>query len=98
VLGTEDDPKYVIIKSEDKKEYPSDEKVKCQWTDYNVKTGQATTSEIEYDAAIYYNKDGFKPEIRTYYDGEYEDSISIVPTGYSGNKYNNHDGTNSTSE
>jgi len=81
----------------DKESYPSDYNIRYKWSEYDPKTGVGTNTEIEYPAAIYYNKAGLEPAVRTYYEG-HEDEISILPTGLSGNKYNNHDGTNSTSE
>ena len=86
------------IYSDDTNVYPSDEEVNYKFATYDPKTGKGETEEITYPAAIYYNKAGFEPAVRTYYNGEYENEISILPTGYSGNKYNNHDGTNSVSE
>lgn len=44
----------------------------------------------KYPGAIYYNKKGFDPEIRSY-DETTEDQITILPTGCSGQMYNTHD-------
>ena len=43
-----------------------------------------------YPGAIYYNKKGFDPEVRSY-DTTTEDQITILPTGCSGQMYNTHD-------
>lgn len=103
----EEEVTKVNIKSEDKNDYPSDYTVKYEWSEYDPTTGIEKNPKIEYPAAIYYNRDGLYPEIHSRYDAThkdygdktiYEDEISILPTGYSGNKYNNHDGTNSVSE
>lgn len=63
----------------------------------------------EYNGAIFFNKDGFDHAYRTYYSqeegiqntnkneeniyGNFADTISIEPTGQSGQSYNKHDGT-----
>ena len=93
-----DESSNEVIYSDDTNVYPSDEEVNYKFATYDPKTGKGETEEVTYPAAIYYNKAGFEPAVRTHYDGEYKDEISILPTGYSGNKYNNHDGTNSVSE
>lgn len=77
--------------------YPSDEWASHYTYDFNPGTGTNEQNEPqEYAAAIYYNKDGFKKETRTYYTGNYGDSIIIEPTGQSGNEYNIHDGSSNS--
>lgn len=75
--------------SEDKTIYPSDEKVEYTIYEYNPNNGTTTSSQIEYDAAIYYNKAGFDKSIRTR-DTRSGDNIQVAPTGISGNTYNTH--------
>lgn len=75
--------------SEDKTIYPSDEKIEYTIYQYNPNNGTTTPSQIEYDAAIYYNKAGFDKSVRTR-DTSSGDSIQVAPTGISGNTYNTH--------
>ena len=46
--------------------------------------------QYKYPGAIYYNKRGFDPRVRSY-DVTTEDKITILPTGCSGQMYNTHD-------
>lgn len=75
--------------SEDHTIYPSDEKVGYTIYEYNPNNGTTTSSQIEYDAAIYYNKAGFDKSVRTRYTSS-GDNIQVAPTGISGNTYNTH--------
>ena len=75
--------------SEDNTIYPSDEKVEYTIYEYNPNNGTTTSSQIEYDAAIYYNKAGFDKSVRTR-DASSGDNIQVAPTGISGNTYNTH--------
>ena len=75
--------------SEDHTIYPSDEKVGYTIYEYNPNNGTTTSSQIEYDAAIYYNKAGFDKSVRTRYTNS-GDNIQVAPTGISGNTYNTH--------
>lgn len=74
-----------------KVQLPSDTTATYTINKYNEDTGvnESKTSD-KYNAAIYYNAAGFKPEKRT--RSTYRDDISIKPTGQSGNKYNLHVG------
>lgn len=67
----------------------SDTKVKTYITKYDPASGRDITSEGNYDGAIYYNKAGFDPAVRSY-NTTMEDEISIRPTGTSGQKYTVH--------
>lgn len=98
-IENEDESKIISIVSTDSKNYPSDHTVKYEWSEYDAQSGVENRTEVEYPAAIYYNKAGFSPEIHTRYEGEeaYDDEISILPTGVSGNLYNNHIGDASVS-
>lgn len=54
------------------------------YKEYNPETG--LDEEIQsYPGAIYFNKDGFNPEVISHVDQE--DEVSILPTGTSGQKY-----------
>ena len=80
--------------------YPSDEKVDYTKYTYNPSTGELLESRVSYDAAIYYNKEGFDKTKRTRYDSEsqnvvFNDEIQVSPTGISGNSYNIHNSTSS---
>ena len=77
-------------------EYLSDEKATWKNSSYNEDTGEITTTSEVINGAIYYNKDGFNPKVRSHIDN-LENHIKIEPTGKSGLKYNNHtnDGTTS---
>ena len=50
--------------------------------------------EQEYNGAIYYNKEGFNPEIRSKID-DLNDEVSLLPTGSSGRKYIDHNAAGS---
>ena len=57
------------------------------YKEYNPETG--LDEEIQpYPGAIYFNKDGFNPEIISHV--EEKDEVSILPTGISGQKYITH--------
>lgn len=75
--------------SSDKIVYPSDETIKYTTYEYNPDNGTMSDSEIEYPAAIYYNKAGFDKSIRTR-DASTNDNIQVTPSGISGNTYNTH--------
>lgn len=75
--------------SSDKVVYPSDETIKYTTYEYNPDNGTMSDSEIEYPAAIYYNKAGFDKSIRTR-DASINDNIQVTPSGISGNTYNTH--------
>lgn len=77
--------------------YPSDEQVTYNKVTYDSETGETSTVQETYNGAIYYNKDGFKVEKRNFKEGTL-DQVSMLPTGYSGQEYNNHDGSGSTSK
>lgn len=73
-----------------------------EWRPYNGNIDEA----LKINAAIFYNKDAFDPQVdegRTS-SGEIKkhineaDIIKILPTGASGNRYNRHDGTPNQSE
>lgn len=80
--------------SKDETVYPSDETTQYTKISYDTATGNEKKTEVKYDAAIYYNKDGFNKELRTYYTPDNNvdniDIIQISPTGVSGNEYNVH--------
>lgn len=81
----------VTSTTNNKAQLPSDGKTTYTINKYNEDTGVNTTeTSSEYNAAIYYNAAGFKPEKRT--RSSYKDDISIKPTGKSGNEYNLHTG------
>lgn len=92
-LEDEDGKKIYSI---DAAEYPSDLKVEHKWATYDPTSGKQDIHTMEYDSAVYYNKAGFNPAVRSYYEG-YDNEISILPTGQSGNLYNDHKGDASTS-
>jgi hypothetical protein len=46
--------------------FPSDEKAKYTKYKYDIDKGQTEESTQEYQAAIYYNKEGFKKDTRHY--------------------------------
>ncbi len=73
--------------------FPSDEKAKYTKYKYDINSGITADQTKEYQAAIYYNKEGFKKNAR-HYDTVNQDKISISPTGFSGEKYNTHDKNN----
>lgn len=81
--------------SNDKNNYPSDEKIQYDIFSYDSDTGTTNSSTVEYDAAIYYNKLGFDKTIRTKVPGE--DHIQVLPTGISGTSYNTHSLTEESS-
>lgn len=57
------------------------------YKEYNPETG--LDEEIQpYHGAIYFNKDGFNPEVISHVDQE--DEVSILPTGISGQTYITH--------
>lgn len=70
-------------------QYPSDESIHYDIYSYNSTTGQTESRQVEYPAAIYYNKAGFDKEVRTYYN-TLGDEIQVAPTGVSGVAYNTH--------
>lgn len=78
----------------------SDAEVKWTSVTYDPETGIEETSTDTIDGAIYFNKDGFDWQSRSYVEGLSKDDnyIKIVPTGVSGNQYNKHDGTADTVE
>ena len=88
----------------DTNNYPSDEEAYHYTYSFDPNTG--INKPEKYNAAIFYNKEGFNKAYRTYYssdestqndkEGHYKDSISIAPTGQSGAEYNIHDGTSAT--
>lgn len=82
--------------SDDKKEYPSDEETVYTKYIYDPTTGNQTSDIVEYNGAIYYNKAGFLKDKRTYYNGDYKDTIQVTPTGISGNTYNVHNQNDSS--
>lgn len=82
-----------ITNSQDNQlEYPSDESVDYTQYTYDPSNGNLTSTPIHYDAAIYYNKDGFNKEKHFYHD-TFTDNIQVMPTGISGNIYNTHSNT-----
>lgn len=82
--------------SDDKKAYPSDEETAYTKYIYDPVTGSQTSDIVEYNSAVYYNRAGFLKDVKTYYDGEYRDTIQVTPTGISGNTYNVHDPNSSS--
>ena len=109
-LNVNDSSGIAYKSSIDTKNYPSDEIAKHYIYTFNPATGiNEKQEEKEYDAAIFFNKEGFDADVHTYYSqednakninkagepiyGSYQDSIIIAPTGQSGAKYNKHDGT-----
>lgn len=77
-------------------EFPSDEKVKWNLPILDEENQIIRPNEALVDGAIYYNKKGFDPNIRTVYSGTLTDSIKVEPTGKSGAEYNDHNGTGIT--
>lgn len=81
----------------------SDETTTWKRTEYNTATGQSyirywnpyskawEDNPSDINAAIYYNKAGFLPEKISIKD-ENTDRINLDPIGYSGHKYNDHQG------
>lgn len=65
----------------------SDFNVKYTIKKYNPETGLDETESPDYKGAIYFNKDGFNPEIISH--TEEKDEVSILP-GVSGQKYIAH--------
>ena len=65
----------------------SDFNVKYTIKKYNPETGLDETESPDYKGAIYFNKDGFNPEIISH--AEEKDEVSILP-GVSGQKYIAH--------
>ena len=63
----------------------SDFNVTQTFKEYNSETGLDETKSLDYKGAIYFNKDGFNPEVISHVDQE--DEVSILPTGTSGQKY-----------
>lgn len=74
----------------------SDETASQEVVRYNPLTGTQTSETKNYSGAIYYNKAGFDKINRVY--SNLGNKISILPTGYSGNLYNKHDGTSDVEE
>ncbi len=74
------------------KKYPTDQQATYIKTIYNPITGVEKEELVNYQGAIYFNKDGFNSQQRSKVEG-LTDAIDIIPTGQSGNKYNAHDGT-----
>lgn len=66
----------------------SDFNVTQIFEEYNPKTGLDEIKTLDYKGAIYFNKDGFNPEIINHV--EEKDEVSILPTGISGQKYITH--------
>ena len=66
----------------------SDFNVTQTFKEYNSETGLDETKSLDYKGAIYFNKDGFNPEIISHVDQK--DKVSILPTGFSGQKYITH--------
>ena len=54
-----------------------------------VDSPRGVLHQYKYPGAIYYNKRGFDPQVRSY-DTTTEDKITILPTGCSGQMYNTH--------
>ena len=76
----------------------SDEKVTWTTTTYDPKTDKTTSVDNnDVNGAIYYNKEAFDKQLNQENihkkDEDTLNSIKIVPTGESGNKYNVHDKT-----
>jgi hypothetical protein len=82
----------------DSANYPSDETAKHYIYTFNPATGiNEKQEEKEYNAAIFFNKEGFDADVHTYYSqeenaeninkageaihGSYKDIIAVVPTG-----------------
>ena len=65
----------------------SDEEVSYSGSQWNPDLKKQEWIFKQYDGAIYYNRDGFDPDIR-YEKEKMDDKISLLPTGKSGNKYN----------
>lgn len=75
----------------------SDEETTYKITTYDPNTGISTTTDsAPYPGAIYFNKAGFDIKNSAYVSKE--DSITITPTGKSGNKYNKHNSNGDTAE
>lgn len=74
------------------KKYPTDQQATYIKTIYNPITGVEKEELINYQGAIYFNKNGFNSQQRNRVE-DLIDTIDILPTGQSGNKYNAHDGT-----
>ena len=66
----------------------SDFNVTQTFKEYNSETGLDETKSLDYKGAIYFNKDGFNPEVISHVDQK--DEVSILPTGISGQKYITH--------
>lgn len=79
----------VTTSQDNQLQYPSDESVDYTQYVYNPQDGNLTDTTVHYDAAIYYNKEGFKKDKRTYHN-DFTDNIQVMPTGISGNAYNVH--------
>lgn len=77
-------------------EYSSDEKVTWIESKYDEETQSIITTSNVVDGAIFYNKDGFDPKVRSYVEN-LENHIKIAPTGKSGLEYSNHSDDGSTS-
>ena len=69
----------------------SDENVEWIKSFYDETTNTTVEEKETKQGNIYYNKAGFNKEKRTYYEGA-KDSVSITPTGFSGNLYQDHEG------
>lgn len=66
----------------------SDFNVTQTFKEYNSETGLDETKSLDYKGAIYFNKDGFNPEVISHVDQK--DEVSILPTGISGQEYITH--------
>lgn len=66
----------------------SDFNVTQTFKEYNSETGLDETKSLDYRGAIYFNKDGFNPEVISHVDQK--DEVSILPTGISGQEYITH--------
>lgn len=81
-------PNWGFKVKEVKENEKSDFNVIQTFKEYNSKTGLDETKSLDYKGAIYFNKDGFNPEVISHVDQE--DEVSILPTGVSGQEYISH--------
>ena len=81
----------------------SDEQAVQTMYEYDEKTNTHILKDNTVDAAIFYNKDAFDPQIgldniKKHASTVTINEIKVEPTGKSGNKYNAHDGTTNLTE
>lgn len=81
-------PNWGLKVKEVKENEKSDFNVIQTFKEYNPKTGLDETKSLDYKGAIYFNKDGFNPEVISHVDQK--DEVSILPTGISGQEYITH--------